>query len=95
LKDIVNIIISGVTRNHKYIDGCNRKKALYDIQFNSILPSDIALETVTYLSNAVSGGKFVVKQYIGLLVWWVSVNGNKAQTALENKMVEVITQCIK
>ena len=64
------------------------KSLYYNIQFNSILPSDIA-ETVTYLSNAVAGKFVSQKTAIGLIDLVDDHEAEMAQIALENK-VEVV-----
>jgi SPP1 family phage portal protein len=84
----LNIIISGVTKTTNTTLAANGKSLYYDIQFNSILPSDIA-ETVTYLSNAVSGKFVSQKTAIGLIDLVDDHEAEIAQIALENKVVEV------
>jgi SPP1 family phage portal protein len=84
----LNIIISGVTKTTNTGMSTEGKSLYYDIQFNSILPSDIA-ETVTYLSNAVAG-KFVSKKTaIGLIDLVDDHDAEIAQIELENKVVVV------
>lgn len=85
----LNIIISGVTKTTNTGMATEGKALYYDIQFNSILPSDIA-ETVTYLSNAVSGKFVSQKTAIGLIDLVDDHEAEIAQIALENKIVEVI-----
>jgi SPP1 family phage portal protein len=89
----VNIIVSGVTKTTNTSMGAAGKALYYDIQFNSILPSDIA-ETVTYLSNAVSGKFVSQKTAIGLIDLVDDHEAEIAQIALENKIVEVIPPVI-
>ena len=64
------------------------KSLYYDVQFNSILPSDIA-ETVTYLSNAVAGKFVSQKTAIGLIDLVDDHEAELEQIAAENKAVEV------
>jgi SPP1 family phage portal protein len=85
----LNIIISGVTKTTNKGMATEGKALYYDIQFNSILPSDIA-ETVTYLSNAVSGKFVSQKTAIGLIDLVDDHEAEIAQIALENKIVEVV-----
>jgi SPP1 family phage portal protein len=85
----LNIIISGVTKTTNTGMASEGKALYYDIQFNSILPSDIA-ETVTYLSNAVSGKFVSQKTAIGLIDLVDDHEAEIAQIALENKIVEVV-----
>jgi SPP1 family phage portal protein len=83
----VNIIISGVTKTTNTTMVANGKSLYYDIQFNSILPSDIA-ETVTYLKTAVEG-KFVSKKTaIGLIDLVDNHEEEIKQIDLENKITE-------
>lgn len=84
----LNIIISGVTKTTNTTLAANGKLLYYDIQFNSILPSDIA-ETVTYLSDAVAGKFVSQKTAIGLIDLVDDHEAELNQIALENK-VEVI-----
>ena len=84
----INIIISGVTKTTNTTMTTKGKALYYDIQFNSILPSDIA-ETVTYLSNAVAGKFVSQKTAIGLIDLVDDHEAEIAQIASENK-VEVI-----
>lgn len=85
----LNIITSGVTNTTNKGMATEGKALYYDIQFNSILPSDIA-ETVTYLSNAVSGKFVSQKTAIGLIDLVDDHEAEIAQIALENKIVEVV-----
>jgi SPP1 family phage portal protein len=62
----LNIIISGVTKTTNTSLAKQGNALYYDIQFNSILPSDIA-ETVTYLKTAVEGKFVSQKTAIGLI----------------------------
>ena len=81
----LNIIISGVTKTTNTGMAAYGKALYYDIQFNSILPSDIA-ETVTYLSNAVAGKFVSQKTAIGLIDLADDHDAEIAQIALENKI---------
>lgn len=85
----LNIIISGVTKTTNTGMATEGKALYYDVQFNSILPSDIA-ETVSYLSNAVSGKFVSQKTAIGLIDLVDDHEAEIAQIALENKIVEVV-----
>jgi SPP1 family phage portal protein len=85
----LNIIISGVTKTTNTTMATEGKSLYYDIQFNSILPSDIA-ETVTYLSNAVAGKFVSQKTAIGLIDLVDDHEAEIAQIALENKATEVV-----
>jgi len=82
----VNIIISGVTKTTNTTMAAEGKALYYDIQFNSILPSDIA-ETVTYLASAVSGKFVSQKTAIGLIDLVDDHEAEMAQIELENKVV--------
>jgi len=84
----LNIIISGVTKTTNTTMAAEGKSLYYDVQFNSILPSDIA-ETVTYLSNAVAGKFVSQKTAIGLIDLVDDHDAELNQIASENK-VEVI-----
>jgi SPP1 family phage portal protein len=84
----LNIIISGVTKTTNTGMAAEGKALYYDIQFNSILPSDIA-ETVTYLSDAVAGKFVSQKTAIRLIDLVDDHEAELEQIALENK-VEVI-----
>jgi len=85
----LNIVISGVTKTTNTTMSTEGKSLYYDIQFNSILPSDIA-ETVTYLSNAVAG-KFVSrKTAIGLIDLVDDHDEELRQIELEHKMTQVL-----
>ncbi|OCB77960.1 phage portal protein [Flavobacterium crassostreae] len=85
----VNVILSGVTKTTNIGTATIGKSLYYDIQFNSILPSDIS-ETVTYLKSAVEG-KFVSKKTaIGLIDLVDDQEGEIKQIELENKVTEVI-----
>lgn len=84
----INIIISGVTKTTNTTMATEGKALYYDIQFNSILPSDIA-ETVTYLSNAVAGKFVSQKTAIGLIDLVDDHEAEIKQIELENK-VEVV-----
>lgn len=85
----LNIIISGVTKTTNTGMATEGKSLYYDVQFNSILPSDIA-ETVTYLSNAVAGKFVSQKTAIGLIDLVDDHDAELEQIALENKVVEVV-----
>lgn len=84
----LNIIISGVTKTTNTTMATEGKSLYYDIQFNSILPSDIA-ETVTYLKTAVEGKFVSQKTAIGLIDLADDHDEELAQIAAENKVVEV------
>lgn len=90
----LNIIISGVTKTTNTTLAANGKTLYYDIQFNSILPSDIA-ETVTYLSNAVAGKFVSQKTAIGLIDLVDDHDAEIEQIALENKVETVPQQIVK
>lgn len=85
----LNIIISGVTKTTNTTMATEGKSLYYDVQFNSILPSDIA-ETVTYLSNAVAGKFVSQKTAIGLIDLVDDQEAEIKQIELENKVVEVV-----
>jgi len=85
----LNIIISGVTKTTNTTMASEGKSLYYDVQFNSILPSDIA-ETVTYLSNAVAGKFVSQKTAIGLIDLVDDHEAEIIQIAAENKVAEVI-----
>jgi SPP1 family phage portal protein len=84
----LNIIISGVTKTTNTTMATEGKALYYDIQFNSILPSDIA-ETVTYLKTAVEGKFVSQKTAISLIDLVDDHDAELQQIALENK-VEVV-----
>jgi len=81
----LNIIISGVTKTTNTTMATEGKSLYYDVQFNSILPSDIA-ETVTYLSNAVAGKFVSQKTAIGLIDLVDDHEAETLQIAAENKV---------
>jgi SPP1 family phage portal protein len=85
----LNIIISGVTKTTNTTMATEGKSLYYDIQFNSILPSDIA-ETVTYLSDAVAGKFVSQKTAIGLIDLVDDREAEILQIAAENKVAEVV-----
>lgn len=85
----LNIIISGVTKTTNTSMASEGKALYYDIQFNSILPSDIA-ETVTYLSDAVAGKFVSQKTAIGILDLVDDHEAEIVQIAAENKVAEVV-----
>lgn len=85
----LNIIISGVTKTTNTGMATYGKSLYYDIQFNSILPSDIA-ETVTYLSDAVAGKFVSQKTAIEILDLVDDHEAEIVQIAAENKVVEVV-----
>jgi len=62
----VNVIMSGITKTTNTAMAANGKSLYYDIQFNSILPSDMA-ETVGYLTDAVEGKVMSRKTAISIL----------------------------
>lgn len=82
----LNIIISGVTKTTNTTMAANGKSLYYDIQFNSILPSDIA-ETVTYLKTAVEGKFVSQKTAIGLIDLVDDHEAEIKQIELENIVV--------
>ena len=84
----LNIIISGVTKTTNTTMATEGKALYYDIQFNSILPSDIA-ETVTYLKTAVEGKFVSQKTAISLIDLSDDHDAELEQIASENK-VEVV-----
>lgn len=84
----LNIIISGVTKTTNTTMATEGKSLYYDVQFNSILPSDIA-ETVTYLSDAVAGKFVSQKTAIGLIDLVDDHEAEIAQIAAENKVVTI------
>jgi SPP1 family phage portal protein len=84
----LNIIISGVTKTTNTTMAGEGKSLYYDVQFNSILPSDIA-ETVTYLKTAVEGKFVSQKTAIGLIDLADDHDEELAQIAAENKVVKV------
>lgn len=84
----LNIIISGVTKTTNTTMATEGKSLYYDVQFNSILPSDIA-ETVTYLKNAVEGKFVSQKTAIGLIDLVDDHEAEIAQIAAENKVVAI------
>lgn len=81
----LNIIISGVTKTTNTGMAAEGKALYYDIQFNSILPSDIA-ETVTYLSDAVAGKFVSQKTAIGILDLVDDHEEEIKQIAFESKL---------
>jgi SPP1 family phage portal protein len=84
----LNIIISGVIKTTNTTMATEGKALYYDVQFNSILPSDIA-ETVTYLSNAVAGKFVSQKTAIGLIDLVDDHEAEIVQIASENKVAVV------
>jgi SPP1 family phage portal protein len=89
----LNIIISGVTKTTNTGMAAEGKALYYDIQFNSILPSDIS-ETVTYLSNAVAGKFVSQKTAIGLIDLVDDHDAEIAQIASENKVEVVVPPAV-
>ena len=85
----LNIIISGVTKTTNTAMATEGKALYYDIQFNSILPSDIK-ETVDTLSVAVAGKLMSRKTSIGILDLVEDVEAELALIEEENKIVEVV-----
>lgn len=81
----LNIIISGVTKTTNTSMATEGKSLYYDVQFNSILPSDIA-ETVTYLTSAVEGKIVSRKTAIGLIDLVDDHEAEIAQIEEENKV---------
>lgn len=86
----LNIIVSGVTKTTNTSMAADGKALYYDIQFNSILPSDIA-ETVNYLSTAVAGKFVSQKTAIGLIDLVNDHEAELKQIEEENKVVENVT----
>jgi SPP1 family phage portal protein len=84
----LNIIVSGVVKTTNTGMAADGKGLYYDIQFNSILPSDIA-ETVTYLSTAVAGKFVSQKTAIGVIDLVDDHEEEIKQIELENKVVVV------
>lgn len=85
----VNIIISGITKTTNISMTKDGSSLFYDIQFNSILPSDIS-ETVTYLSDAVDSKIISRKTSIGILDLVPDVDAELALIEEENKTSEVV-----
>lgn len=85
----LNIIISGVTKTTNTSMATEGKGLYYDIQFNSILPSDIK-ETVDTLSVAVAGKLMSRKTSIGMLDLVEDVDAELALIEEENKIIEVV-----
>lgn len=84
----LNIIISGATKTTNISLAKEGSMLYYDIQFNSILPSDIK-ETVDTLSTAVQGKFMSRKTSIGLLDLVEDVDAELLLIEEENKPVEV------
>lgn len=80
----LNIIISGVTKTTNTTMATEGKSLYYDIQFNSILPSDIS-ETVTYLKSAVEGKFVSQKTAVALLDLVDDHEAEISQIGKENK----------
>ena len=89
----LNIIISGVTKTTNTAMAKDGSMLYYDIQFNSILPSDIK-ETVDTLSVAVAGKLMSRKTSIGMLDLVDDVDAELALIEEENKIVEVVTPVV-
>jgi SPP1 family phage portal protein len=85
----LNIIVSGVTKTTNTSMATAGKGLYYDIQFNSILPSDIK-ETVDTLSVAVAGKLMSRKTSISMLDLVEDVDAELALIEEENKIVEVV-----
>ena len=89
----LNIIVSGVTKTTNTSMATAGKGLYYDIQFNSILPSDIK-ETVDTLSVAVAGKLMSRKTSISMLDLVEDVEAELALIEEENKIVEVVTPTV-
>lgn len=85
----LNVIISGVTKTTNTSMAKDGSMLYFDIQFNSILPSDIK-ETVDTLSVAVAGKLMSRKTSIGLLDLVEDVDAELALIEEDNKIVEVV-----
>ncbi len=85
----LNIIISGVTNTTNTSMAKEGKALYYEVQFNSILPSDIS-ETVTYLTGAVEGKIVSRKTAIGIIDLVDDHEAEIAQIEAENKVAEVV-----
>jgi len=85
----LNIIISGVTKTTNTSLAKEGTMLYYDIQFNSILPSDIK-ETVDTLSVAVQGKFMSRKTSIGMLDLVDDVDAELLLIEEENKMDVVV-----
>lgn len=85
----INIIISGVTKTTNTSMSADGKALYYDIQFNSILPSDIA-ETVSYIKDAVEGKFMSRKTAIGIMDLVDDVEEEINLIEEENKVAEVV-----
>jgi len=84
----INIIISGTVKTTNTSMASDSKSLYYDIQFNSVLPSDIS-ETVTYLTSAVEGKIVSRKTAVGIIDLADDHEAEIKQIELENK-VEVV-----
>lgn len=85
----LNIIISGVTKTTSTALAKEGSMLYYDIQFNSILPSDIK-ETVDTLSVAVAGKLMSRKTSIGILDLVEDVDAELLLIEEENKVIEAV-----
>jgi len=85
----LNIIISGVTKTTNTGLAKLGQSLYYDIQFNSILPSDIA-ETVTTVTKAVEGKVMSQKTAIGLIDLADDVDAELALIEEENKVADAV-----
>ena len=85
----VNVIVSGVTKTTNTGMATIGKSLYYDIQFNSILPSDIA-ETVTTVSSAVSSKIMSQRTAISILDLVEDVDEEMKLIKEESTIQEVI-----
>lgn len=89
----LNIIISGVTKTTNTAMIKDEPGLYYEIQFNTILPSDIA-ETVTTVTAAVEGKVMSQKTAISILDLVEDVDEELKLIEEENKMVSVVPPVI-
>jgi len=85
----LNIITSGVVKTTNTALAKHGSMLYYDIQFNSILPSDIA-ETVTTVTTAVTGKTMSQRTAIGILDLVDDVDAELKLIQEENATTEVI-----
>lgn len=85
----LNVLISGITNTTNKGMAKDAEKLYYDIQFNSILPSDIA-ETVTTVSSAVSSKIMSQRTAISILDLVEDVDEEMKLIKEENKVTEVV-----
>jgi SPP1 family phage portal protein len=81
----LNIIISGVTKTTNTSLAKDGSMLYYDVQFNSILPSDIS-ETVTTVTTAVTGKTMSRKTAIGIIDLVDDVDAELLLIESENKV---------